>query len=198
MNNLWEFVNTTDETVAASFGMTAGGIVVVRNFDTQFSPYTGGATAAEITAFAATLQTPVLINFDDNAIEPIFGKKNAALILFSNEKDQAYQTVFADAASSLKGKILFVKSTTNEGIQTKLAEYVGVTAKDTPCLRIVQLGEDLAKYNYTGGATTDITAESLDTFISDFKAGNLTPFQKSEPVPETNDEPVKVIVGTEW
>jgi protein disulfide-isomerase A1 len=97
----------------------------------------------------------------------------------------------------LRGKILFVKSTTSEGIQAKLAEYCGVTAKDTPTLRLIQLGEDLQKFNFPS-AVGEITTESVQAFIDDFTAGKLVAFQKSEPVPETNDGPVKKIVGTEW
>ena len=57
---------------------------VVRNFDEQLSTYTGDATKEGIVAFAASKQNAILINFDEDSIEPIFGKKQAALILFSN------------------------------------------------------------------------------------------------------------------
>ena len=118
-------------------------------------------------------------------------------MLFNNGDGQDYSTKFEEAATALQGQILFVKSTTTDGIQARLAEYVGVTDKMTPCIRIVQLGEDLQKFNYSG-AVEDITTESLTTFINDFKAGTLPLFLKSDPVPATNDEPVKIVVGTEW
>lgn len=39
------------------------------------------------------------------------------------------------------------------------------------------------------------SVESLKKFVEDFLAGNLTPFIKSEELPENNDGPVKVAVG---
>ena len=81
---LFEFLHSTDESVAATFGLSGPGLVVVRNFDEQLSTYTGDATKEGIVAFAASKQNAILINFDEDSIEPIFGKKQAALILFSN------------------------------------------------------------------------------------------------------------------
>jgi protein disulfide-isomerase A1 len=40
-----------------------------------------------------------------------------------------------------------------------------------------------------------LTVDVITTFIDDVLAGKLSPSLKSEPVPEPNDEPVKVIVG---
>lgn len=53
------------------------------------------------------------------------------------------------------------------------------------------------KYTFPS-AVAEINTESIQAFIDDFNAGKLTAFQKSEPVPETNDGPVKKIVGTQW
>jgi protein disulfide isomerase len=50
----------------------------------------------------------------------------------------------------------------------------------------------LDKYKYT----VAITADNLSTFVTDYNAGSLTKFLKSAEAPATNDEPVKVIVGT--
>ncbi len=37
--------------------------------------------------------------------------------------------------------------------------------------------------------------ENLKEFINDFIAGKIKPYIKSQPVPEKNDDPVKVVVG---
>jgi protein disulfide isomerase len=52
----------------------------------------------------------------------------------------------------------------------------------------------MKKFTYSGDISK-ITFESLKAFIDDFKAGKLAPFLKSEEIPATNDEPVKVVVG---
>jgi len=43
---------------------------------------------------------------------------------------------------------------------------------------------------------TEMSAENMGKFIDQALSGELKPFLKSDPVPEKNDEPVKVIVGT--
>jgi len=43
--------------------------------------------------------------------------------------------------------------------------------------------------------TPDYTPESVKSFIEDFLAGKVDSYVKSEAVPETNDDPVKVVVG---
>lgn len=39
------------------------------------------------------------------------------------------------------------------------------------------------------------SVENLQQFLSDLDEGNLEPYQKSEPIPESNDGPVKVAVA---
>jgi len=52
--------------------------------------------------------------------------------------------------------------------------------------------EGLDKYKFT----SDITNDNLSSFVDSYKAGTLAKFLKSAEVPATNDEAVKVIVGT--
>ena len=89
----FEFYHTSDA-VGADYGLTGAGVVVLRNFDEPLLAYTGDATEAGLTEFVSSKVTPRLINFDEDSIDPIFGKKAPAIFLFSNEKDQSYQQVF--------------------------------------------------------------------------------------------------------
>jgi len=73
-----------------------------------------------------------------------------------------------------------------------LADYVGADTSKAPTLILVHAGDELKKYKYS----LDITSDNIGAFITDFNDGKLTQFLKSADVPETNDEPVKVIVGT--
>jgi len=43
------------------------------------------------------------------------------------------------------------------GLDARLAEYIGVTAADVPCVRLVVVWQDLSKYNMEG----DLTAENM-------------------------------------
>lgn len=51
---------------------------------------------------------------------------------------------------------------------------------------------------YIHDQSIDVTEESIAEFIKDFLGGNIVANMKSEPVPETQEGPVYVLVGTEY
>jgi len=73
----------------------------------------------------------------------------------------------------------------------RLADYIGVTEKDVPTLRIVLPSQNMHKFSFEG----EVTVEAIKNFYDDWNSGRLKPFFKSEPLPEHNNEPVKTIVG---
>ena len=178
---------------AADWGASTNSVSVMRTFDASPVHYAGEATHEGITAFMEKNSVPTLIEFTEDFIEPIFGKGKTAVILFTNEKDSSYGQVWAEAASQLKGDILFVVSGTKDGIQSRLAEFIGVTDADTPTIRLLVPGDEMAKYLYPGSIAS-ITIDSIKTFFEDFKAGKLVTHLKSEPIPE-NTGALTTLVG---
>jgi protein disulfide isomerase len=134
-----------------------------------------------------------IVPFDNSAIEAIFQKKQSALFLFL--ADEAAQ---ADAHEALKAydetapEVVLAISTKNDGhgLFDRLAEYLGVDTESTPTVLLLKDGSE--KYRYEDDA---ITAEGLATFVAKVNSGEIQPFLKSAPIPEPNDEPVKVVVG---
>jgi len=179
---------------ASEFGASAPGIALVRNFDNSPVVFSGESTADSLKAFAKENSVPVLIEFSEDYIEPIFGDQQSAVILFSEGRDAAFNKVFSEAATALKGDILFVNSGASDGIQARLAEFIGVSASDLPTMRIIAPKQDMRKFTYSGDLNT-LSVESLKTFLADFNDGKLEPFLKSEPIPESQDGPVTVLVG---
>jgi protein disulfide-isomerase A1 len=181
---------------AAAHGAQAGSLAFFRTFDESPLHYSGAADAAAIKTFAEESSVPTLIDFSEDYIEPIFGKGKDAIIFFSNDKDSAYHTVFAEAAKSLKGEILFVQSGTKDGIQARLAEFVGVDDSATPCVRVLAPGEEMKKYAFPS-AIESMSTESLKTFIADIRSGAVKPHLKSEPIPEQTTG-AYVVVGNSF
>lgn len=179
----------TDAACAASFGASAPGIALHRNFEN--SPVAYSVADGNLQAWAEKMMIPMLIEFSDDFIEPIFGKQAPALILFS---EGTTHDIFTQAASALKGSILFVHSGVSDGIQSRLAEFVGVTKTDLPCVRLIHPGDALRKFTFSGDVNT-MTVESIKSFIDDFKADRLKPFLKSEAIPTTQEGHVQTLVG---
>jgi len=100
---------------------------------------------------------------------------------------------FEEAAKANKGKMLFGYSDIAEGIQERLAEFIGINESQLPSLRAI-VPNGMKKYECET-KPADLTVDIISQFVSDVVDGKLAPSLKSEPIPEKNDEPVKVIVG---
>ena len=94
----------------------------------------------------------------------------------------------------MKGEILFVESGVTDGIQQRLGEFIGVEESNLPTLRILDPSNNMKKYTF-GGRLESLSAESLSEFIRDFKSGSLSPFLKSQDIPNDENEAVKTAVG---
>ena len=193
----FQFFHTTDGDCASKYGASANGVALSRRFDESPLAFSG-AGEEELVNWAKASSVPMLITFSEDYIEPIFGDRNPAVILFTEEADTGYQGVFSQAAKDLNGEILFVTSGITEGIQSRLAEFVGVEAGDMPTMRLISPEENMLKYVWSGDANA-LTADDISSFVSEFKAGNLKPHLKSAARPEADTvDGVTTLVGSSW
>lgn len=80
-------------------------------------------------------------------------------------------------------------------MQKKIAEHVGGTARPLPALILIDHSAGpLTKYLFTGNVNT----EEIQQFLNDWRAKKLEKWTKSEDIPATNDQPVKVVVGKNY
>lgn len=130
---------------------------------------------------------PTLIEFSEDYIEPIFGQKSNAIFLFRKAEDATsdFSKVFEKAANELKGQVLFIVSGISEGIQHRLAEFVGIEESHLPTIRILNPADNMKKYSYPTD-TKAISVASLKSFIDEFKSGKIQPSLKSAEIPEDN------------
>lgn len=192
----YSFYHNAEESCATEHGVAFPGAAVFRNFDEHVVPFTGAFTAEDITNFITVKSQARFITFTEDTIEPIFGNKRSALILFTEETDSDAQKTFFEAANELEGEILFVQSGVTDGIQSRLAEFVGVEKADLPTVRLIDPAENLRKFVYSGDAAT-INVEQIKTFVNDFKTDKLEVHLKSEEIPETQGAVTK-LVGKQW
>ncbi len=134
------------------------------------------------------------MKFDEKVAQYIFGKSAPGLFLYydrNSENAAALEAILAEVAPQIKSVIQVVKTGITEGLETRLAEYVGVTAADLPSVRIADTRSDLKKYNMSG----EITTQNILKFVEDWQANRLSSSLKSEEVPATQEGPVYVLVG---
>ncbi|KAL0449869.1 UNVERIFIED_CONTAM: protein disulfide-isomerase [Sesamum latifolium] len=111
--------------------------------------------------------------------------KAMLLVNFSKEHD-TFQSKYKNAATLYKGKgisFLFgdVDSTRNA------FQYFGLEVEQAPLL-IIQ------KPNGQKYLKANIEPDQIESWLKDYTAGLVEQFIRSEPIPETNNEPVKVVV----
>lgn len=84
------------------------------------------------------------------------------------------------------------ESNVKDGLGSRLAEFLGFETTTKPAFVMITFrDEDVQKFRYEG----EHTVEGIASFVNDVSEGKLSAFLKSESIPESNDEPVKVIVG---
>lgn len=179
-------------------GLTEPGIAIFRQFDDPVVVYTGEVRVGDLKSFVASSSVPTLIEFSEEYIEPIFQEQKPAVFLFVDKRNAEHDKlvkIYSKAAEAGKGRIMYATSGITEGIQQRLAEFVGVESGDLPRLMIIGFsGDGLNKYVYEGDINA-LTDDDVSKFITKFENKELTKYLKSEEVPETQEGPVTVVVG---
>jgi protein disulfide-isomerase A1 len=194
-----QFVHNSDEACAKEFGASSmPASVFIRKFETENNVYDGAADKDTMNKWYKPLMVPTLFKFTEDEIEAVFGQQQNTIILFRTEADDgaAYTKVYEEASQAHKGKMLFAYSDKSNDIQGKLADFMGVKDDDLPTLRAI-IPDKMVKYTHEK-AVGDLTVENIGAFLDGIKDGSVKPFLKSEAVPENNDGPVTVIVGSEF
>jgi len=171
-------------------------LVVFRSFDEGKKILSSDKplTAEEIKTFWESVKNPTLMEFDQETAEKIFGGEETSIFLFTDKESSSEINTFGEVAKEKKGSVIFCKSTIKGGLGERLAEYLGITENDENLIVLV---------NFDGGNPVKYRLSNWDKaavgkFLDDFKSGSLKPFFKSDPIPESNSEPVKVIVGNNF
>lgn len=166
-------------------------VVLYKNFDERRNDFEGELTENNLRSFISRNSLPTLIKFDQKSAQKIFGDNMPCLFLFygNDPASNQAQEVFARVAADLKGKILVSTSPIADGLGKRLGDYIGVTESELPHIKIVSPnGGEIKKFGFEG----EINVESLVKFHDDWANNRLKPVFKSAPIPETNNEPVKV------
>ncbi|XP_065172570.1 protein disulfide-isomerase [Atheta coriaria] len=194
------FAITSDEAVFAEYGAECGNIMLFKQFDEGKVLFEGKYKVQEIKKFAATNSLPLVVDFNHETAQKIFGGEiKSHLLLFLNKDEDHFNTV-SEAARSIakpfRDQLLFVTIDTKEEDHQRIMEFFGMKKEEVPAARLIRLEEDMAKYK---PETNDLSAESLKEFVQAFLDGKLKQHLLSQELPEDWDkEPVKVLVASNF
>lgn len=171
-------------------------LVMIKKEAEKLSYFDGNFSKSEIVEFVFANKLPLVTIFTRESAPSIFEspiKKQLLLFASSNDSEKVLP-IFEEAAKLFKGKLIFVYvELDNEEFGKPVADYFGVTENASSVLAYTG-NEDGKKFVLDG----EVTLDKLKGFGEDFLEDKLKPFFKSDPVPETNDGDVKIVVGNNF
>lgn len=162
--------------------------------------FEGEATEAAIKKFIQTNALPLLVEFNHDTAQKIFGGEiKSHLLLFLSKSDESFEKI-SEAARSVakpfKDQVLFVTIDSEEEDHQRILEFFGIKKEEIPAARLIKLEEDMAKFK---PEINDLTSENIQKFVQDFLDGKLKQHLLSQSLPEDWDkEDVKVLVATNF
>jgi len=120
--------------------------------------------------------------------------KTSLFVGFIDVKDESQKSILNDVAQQYKGKIM---STFMDGVQNEqLASRWGASGKKFPTAALISYsGEEPKLFLWDEENEPSFQVDALKQFIENSIGGTYKSYKKSEPIPETNDGPVKIVVG---
>ena len=192
------FYQTSNPDVAKLFHLDPAAkrpslVLLKKQEEEKLTFYDGPFKASAIADFVSANKLPLVNTLTQETAPSIFDnpiKKQILLFVVANESSK-FLPIFKEASKSFKGKLLFVfVERDNEEVGEPVANYFGITGQETTVLAYTG-NEDARKFFLDG----EISVENIKRFAEDFLEEKLTPFYKSEPVPESNEGDVKIVVG---
>lgn len=191
---------TSSEEVFKHYEAECGSIVLFKKFDEGKDVFEGEATEDNIRKFVQSNSLPLIVEFNHETAQKIFGGDiKSHLLLFLSKSDEHFEKV-SEAARSIakpyRSRVLFVTIDANEEDHQRILEFFGMKKDEVPAARLIKLEEDMAKYKPD---SAELTAENLKAFVDAFLDGSLKQHLLSQDVPEDwNKTPVKTLVASNF
>ncbi|KAL1817111.1 hypothetical protein DCAR_0521526 [Daucus carota subsp. sativus] len=194
------FYQTVNPSVAKLFKLEDNvklpALVLLKKEAEKVSHYDGPFVKSAIAEFVFENKLPLVTTFTREAASLIFESTiKKQLLLFATLNDtEKVLPIFQEAAKHFKGKLICVYvQMDNEDVGKPVSDYFGITG-DAPQILGYTGNDDARKFFLSG----EVTVENIKAFGEDFVEDKLKPFYKSDPIPETNDGDVKIVVGNNF
>lgn len=186
------FGAVTDAAVAAAEGVTAPAIVLYKKFDEGKDIMTEKFDAENIEQFVKTSSIPTVgeVGPETYAGYMAAGIPLAYIFAETPEERTTLAELLKPVAQKYKGKVNF--GTIDAKAFGAHAGNLNLKPDTFPAFAI----QDIAKnQKFPFSQDNKITVEAISEFLETFTDGTLKPSIKSEPIPETQEGPVTVIVA---
>jgi len=183
----FELAHVTDE---ALYNGESKDSVVIWRYEEEPIRYTGEWQIDAITTFVLSEAYPLIDELAQKTWTRSQTSKSPLLALFVPDIGDNTFNLAKEVAKNFKGKVITTYST-----QAQLAERWGASGKVIPTAIFVRWAGDAPKFSIYSEDAEPLTAETAIAFTTQSLEGTYVSYKKSEPIPATNEDAVKVIVG---
>ncbi|CAJ2501557.1 Uu.00g044100.m01.CDS01 [Anthostomella pinea] len=189
------FGATNDATLAEAEGVTAPAIVLYKQFDEGKSTFTDKFDKDAILAFVKTASTPLIGEVGPETYSGYMSAGIPLAYIFAETPEERTELgeALKPVAEKFRGKVNFAT------IDAKsFGAHAGNLNLPTDKFPSFAIQETVKNQKFPFDSEKELTADAISSFVEDFSAGKIEPSLKSEPIPETQEGAVTVVVGKSY
>ncbi|KAI8635357.1 thioredoxin-like domain-containing protein [Xylariaceae sp. FL1651] len=186
------FGATNDAALAEAEGVAAPAIILYKEFDEGKAVFTDKFDEDAIVSFTKTSSTPLVgeVGPDTYSDYMSAGLPLAYIFAETPEERKELSDALKPIAEKYRGKINFAT------IDAKaFGAHAGNLNLPTDKFPSFAIQETVKNQKFPFDIEKEITPETIGSFVEEFSAGKIEPSLKSEPIPESQEGPVTVVVG---
>ncbi|KAI0107518.1 protein disulfide-isomerase [Nemania sp. FL0031] len=186
------FGATNDAALAEAEGVTAPAIVLYKQFDEGKAVFSEKFDEEAIASFTKTASTPLVGEVGPETYSDYMSAGIPLAYIFAETPEERKELgdALKPVAEQYRGKINFAT------IDAKsFGAHAGNLNLPTDKFPSFAIQETVKNQKFPFSVEEEITFDSISKFVEDFAAGKIEPSLKSEPIPETQEGPVTVVVG---
>lgn len=189
------FGATNDAEVAKAEGVTFPSVVLYKSFDEGKTIMTTAFDAEDIEKFANTASIPLIgeVGPETYAGYMATGIPLAYIFAETAEERESISKTLKKIAEEHRGKVSFATIDAKQfgahagNLNLKADKFPAFAIQDTVNNKKYPFNQDL-----------EITADAVGKFVAEFVEGKVEPSIKSEPIPETQEGPVQIVVAKNY
>ncbi|PYH90543.1 protein disulfide isomerase A pdiA [Aspergillus ellipticus CBS 707.79] len=186
------FAATSDPAIARAEGVEQPSLVLYKDFDEKKAVYNAEFDEEAIHSWVKTASTPLVGEIGPETYSGYIGAGIPLAYIFAETKDERekFTEEFKPIAEKHKGSINI--ATIDAKMFGAHAGNLNLDPQKFPAFAIQDPAKN-AKYPYD--QSKEVQANDVEKFIKEVLDGKIEPSIKSEPVPETQEGPVAVVVA---
>jgi protein disulfide-isomerase A1 len=186
------FGATNDAALAEAEGVKAPAIVLYKQFDEGKDVFDGKFDIEDIKTFAKTASIPLIGEVGPETYASYMEAKIPLAYIFAETPEERTELseLLKPVAQKHKGKVNF--ATIDAKAFGAHAGNLNLKPDQFPSFAIQ---ETVKNQKFPFDQDKKITKDDIEKFVDDFVSGKVAPSIKSEPIPETQEGPVIVIVA---